>query len=206
MQARCATSWGGCGPTRLVELGLSRRHPRPGGVLERPPAGDRLRAQLPRRRSRLSDDVREAAYRVVQEALSNAVRHGQPARIAVRLCGRGRAGSRSRSRDDGSSEPAAPPARGRLWPDRHARAGRQARRLAQHRAGSAAPAGPSPRACRPAAGAPPQDRGMKLLLVDDHAIIRDGLKRLWRRPSARCWRRRRARGPGDPARESPSTW
>ena len=51
---------------------------------------------------RLSEDVREVAFRVVQEGLSNAVRHGRPARIGVELRDEGSGELVVRVRDDGA--------------------------------------------------------------------------------------------------------
>jgi two-component system sensor histidine kinase UhpB len=51
--------------------------------------------------ARLSDDVREAAFRVVQEGLSNAVRHGKPSRIDVALAEEGAEALVVQVQDDG---------------------------------------------------------------------------------------------------------
>ena len=72
-------------PTRLVELGLSAavldliefwRARRPELAFE---------TVLPDDESGLSEAVQETAYRLVQESLSNAVRHGTPKAISVEL-------------------------------------------------------------------------------------------------------------------------
>jgi two-component system, NarL family, sensor histidine kinase UhpB len=72
-------------PTRLVELGLSA------AVLDlvefwrarRPEVS--FETRLPDDEDGLSETVQETAYRLVQESLSNAVRHGEPATIAVTI-------------------------------------------------------------------------------------------------------------------------
>lgn len=72
-------------PTRLVELGLTAavreliefwRTRRPEVAFE---------AELPEDEDGFPQAVQETAYRVVQESLSNAVRHGAPSRIAVSI-------------------------------------------------------------------------------------------------------------------------
>jgi len=72
-------------PTRLVELGLSA------AVLDltefwrarRPEV--RFETGLPEDENGLSEAVQETAYRLVQESLSNAVRHGAPTTIGVTI-------------------------------------------------------------------------------------------------------------------------
>ncbi len=51
----------------------------------------------------LPEAIQEVAYRVVQEALSNAVRHGQPTRIEVEIALRADEGLRLRVSDDGKA-------------------------------------------------------------------------------------------------------
>jgi two-component system sensor histidine kinase UhpB len=73
-------------PTELIELGLkaaidelvafwSARHPEIVFSVQTP--DDETLS--------ISDEARETVYRVIQEALNNAVRHGRPARIEVRV-------------------------------------------------------------------------------------------------------------------------
>jgi two-component system sensor histidine kinase UhpB len=58
--------------------------------------------------ARLSDAVEETLYRVVQEGLSNAVRHGRPGRIAIVVTPAGPRELLVQVSDDGAPE--APPA------------------------------------------------------------------------------------------------
>lgn len=53
--------------------------------------------------TRLSDAVQETAYRVVQEGLSNAVRHGQPTRVAIVAASDGAQHLLIRVSDDGAA-------------------------------------------------------------------------------------------------------
>jgi two-component system sensor histidine kinase UhpB len=101
MQARVRDILTRLRPTLAVELGL-------GPALR--DLVDFWRARCPEiaftmdvriEEDRLSLDVREAAYRVVQESLSNAVRHGQPSRIEVVLEPVGEAQFGVRVSDDG---------------------------------------------------------------------------------------------------------
>lgn len=52
----------------------------------------------------LPDDINVSVYRIIQEAITNAVRHGQPAHVAVTLY-RGPAGLALEIRDDGQGSP-----------------------------------------------------------------------------------------------------
>ena len=108
MQARVRDILGRLRPTRAAELGLE------------PAVRDLVafwRARCPEivfevavavEEGGLTDDVREAAYRVVQEALSNAVRHGRPTRIAVELAAAGPGQMEVRVTDDGGHDPPEP--------------------------------------------------------------------------------------------------
>ncbi len=108
MQARVRDILGRLRPTRVVELGLEPairdlvdfwRSRRPEIAFE---------TSFAAVEERLSDDVREAAYRVVQEGLSNAVRHGRPGRIAVALELEAERALLVRVSDDGTGEGAKP--------------------------------------------------------------------------------------------------
>ena len=96
-------------PTRLVELGLSAavldliefwRARRPELVFE---------TRLPDDEGGLSEAVQETVYRLVQESLSNAVRHGAPKTVSVSL-ERGAKALKVEVLNDGA--PAAPAAPG----------------------------------------------------------------------------------------------
>jgi two-component system sensor histidine kinase UhpB len=95
-------------PTRLVELGLGA------AVLDliefwrarRPELG--FETRLPANEIGLSEAVQETAYRLVQESLSNAVRHGAPRTITVGLH-RDEAVLRVEVLNDGSPAAAAAP-------------------------------------------------------------------------------------------------
>ena len=108
MQSRVRDILGRLRPTRLIELGLE-------------PAIRDLVAFWHARRpeitfetaikvdeERLTDDVKEAAYRVVQESLSNAVRHGRPSLIAIDLTSTREGEVAVRVTDDGGSNLAHP--------------------------------------------------------------------------------------------------
>jgi signal transduction histidine kinase len=62
---------------------------------------------------RLGDDRTEAAYRIAQEALHNALRHGTPTLVTVRLIATDRAVTLSVSDDGAGFDPALPAAAGR---------------------------------------------------------------------------------------------
>jgi two-component system sensor histidine kinase UhpB len=83
MQARVRDILARLRPTRVIELGFQ---PAIQDLVEfwraRSPEID-FTVELKVDERRLSDDVREAAYRVVQEGLNNAVRHGRPSEIRV---------------------------------------------------------------------------------------------------------------------------
>ena len=74
---------------------------------------------------RIDDDLKETIYRIVQEGMSNAIRHGKPARVEIAVAHDGDDGIRVEVADDGIGM-AANGATGRdpgsTWPDRHARA------------------------------------------------------------------------------------
>jgi two-component system sensor histidine kinase UhpB len=95
-------------PTQLVELGLAAavddlvafwRARRPEIAFEVDLSGDD---------DALPEAVREVIYRVVQESLSNAVRHAGPARIAVKVAMDGAQSVAATISDDGAAAPGAP--------------------------------------------------------------------------------------------------
>lgn len=112
MQARVRDILGRLRPTRVVELGLE---PAIQDLLDfwrarQPEIAFSLSVQLDERR--LKEDVREAAYRVVQEGLSNAVRHGRPSEIQVSLNDEGQGELVVQVRDNGAGAPEPAPASG----------------------------------------------------------------------------------------------
>jgi two-component system, NarL family, sensor histidine kinase UhpB len=72
-------------PTRLVELGLTAAVLDLIGFWQARRPGLRFESHLPAEEGGLSETVEETAYRLVQESLSNAVRHGGPTTIAVSI-------------------------------------------------------------------------------------------------------------------------
>ena len=102
MQARVRDILGRLRPTRVVELGFE---PAIQDLVEfwrgRSPEIDFAMA-LKVDESRLSDEIREAAYRVVQEGLSNAVRHGRPTEVRVGVSDDGGGELLVEVRDNGS--------------------------------------------------------------------------------------------------------
>lgn len=108
MQARVRDILGRLRPTRAAELGLEPavrdlvdfwRARRPEIVFD---------VGVAAADDGLSDDVREAAYRVVQESLSNAVRHGRPTQVEVSLGATPDGDILVRIVDNGRHEPAEP--------------------------------------------------------------------------------------------------
>ncbi len=101
MQARVREILGRLRPARLVELGLEPAVRDLVGFWEgrSPEIAFDLAVDIDE--SRLSEDVREAAFRVVQEGLSNAVRHGRPTEIRVGLSQTGAGQLVVRVQDDG---------------------------------------------------------------------------------------------------------
>ncbi len=108
MQARVRDILGRLRPTRLIELGLEPAvrdlvvfwHARRPEII--------FETSIEIQEDRLTDDVKEAVYRVVQESLSNAVRHGRPSRIAIELTAARGGEVAIRVTDDGPSKLAGP--------------------------------------------------------------------------------------------------
>jgi len=102
MQARVRDILGRLRPTRVVELGFV---PAIQDLVEfwkgRSPE-TRFAMEVKVEEGRLPDEVREAAYRVVQEGLSNAVRHGRPSEVRVRVADDGAGELLVEVRDNGS--------------------------------------------------------------------------------------------------------
>ncbi len=91
-------------PTELIELGLraaidelvsfwSVRHPAITFSVDAPDDGTLA----------IDDDTRETLYRVIQEGLNNAVRHGRPSRIEIEVSRRGTSEVLARVADDGGA-------------------------------------------------------------------------------------------------------
>ena len=77
-------------PTQLIELGLSAAIAELAAFWRARHPAIRIVVQVPDDEAMaMPDDIRETLYRVVQEALNNAVRHGRPERVEVEV---GRAG------------------------------------------------------------------------------------------------------------------
>jgi len=101
VQARVREILGRLRPAQVVELGLEPAvHDLVGFWKSRSPEID-FTVEIRVDDARLSEEVREAAFRVVQEALSNAVRHGRPGRIGVAVTDEGAGELMVRIRDDG---------------------------------------------------------------------------------------------------------
>ena len=144
-----------------------------------------------------------AAYRVVQESLSNAVKHAPGAPVDLRS-----ASARDRDRRPGGLNPIVP----------LRRQPRPRRRTGADRASGAWPSGPSSSAVRPGRATAtargrsrPASRGsepsvIRVLLVDDQQLVRTGLRRILApRTASRSWpsaatapRSRRPSTPTDP--------
>jgi two-component system sensor histidine kinase UhpB len=95
-------------PTQLVELGFRAavedlvdfwRARRPDMVFD---------IDLPAEDDSLPEPVRETIYRIVQESLSNAVRHGRPSRIAIHVAIDGGDRVVARISDNGAADDGAP--------------------------------------------------------------------------------------------------
>ena len=113
------------------------------------------------------------AYRIVQEALTNVLKHAGPARACVTVAYRpGAVGARDHRRR-ARRERLAPPD-GRPRPARHARAGRRLRRHARDR--------PAGRRRLPGRGRAPLRGGrmIRVAVADDQALVRSGFTVLLR--------------------------
>ena len=166
-------------------------------------------------------DVQLVTYRVAQEALSNAAQHSEADQIRVRVerDAEARRAQRDRRRQRIHLRAGHPWARDR----RHARARASGRRRPRSRVpsgnrhkGSACCADKRRRwqRCSPHRGIEPSARMMRILIADDHGIVRSGLRMLLegqddmevigggvrRRRGARP-RDPRTPRPGDPRRE-----
>jgi two-component system, NarL family, sensor histidine kinase UhpB len=64
-----------------------------------------ITVQMPEDSDQIGDDLKETVYRVVQEGLSNAVRHGKPRRVEVVVSQDGLHDLRVEVRDDGAGLP-----------------------------------------------------------------------------------------------------
>ena len=95
-------------PTQLVELGFAAaiqdlvtfwRARRPDIVFE---------VELPPEDDSLPEPARETIYRIVQESLSNAVRHGRPTRIAIQVAISGDDQVTAKVSDNGAADETTP--------------------------------------------------------------------------------------------------
>ena len=128
----------------------------------------RRRRGAARRRRGCRPRSRRPLYRIVQEALTNVVKHAQAQRVSVVLDTQGWQSVTAVIEDDGRGFDPASTRERRPRPARHARAGRAARRAAAA-------------SSRPGAGTTRRRRGagrvietIRVLIVDDHAVVRSG--------------------------------
>ena len=117
--------------------------------------------------ARLPPEMETALYRIVQEAFTNVLKHAVASRVPLRLTARGRRDLVVH--DDGKGFDPAKRARRKPRPGRHARARRAARRPPDDRI---------ERRCRDDAQGGGPDPVIRVLVVDDHAVVRAGLRRL----------------------------
>ncbi len=117
----------------------------------------------------LPDSLSQAAYRVVQEALTNTIKHAGATAIDVRI--RYHAGELEVDvTDDGGRRPRH--GGRRAGPHRHARAGRRARR----HAGGGLPAGRRLPGARPLPARRAGAGVIRVLLADDQHLVRTGFR------------------------------
>ena len=91
-------------PTELIELGLKAAIEALVAFWSARQPGIAFSVQVPDDETLpLADEVRETVYRVVQEALNNAVRHGRPGRIEIVVCPTDGGEILARVSDDGAA-------------------------------------------------------------------------------------------------------
>ena len=168
-------------PTELIELGLTAAVDELVAFWSgRAARASRFAVDAARRRGRSSPTMRETLYRVIQEGLNNAVRHGRPTRIEIAVSrGDRRRDPGARDRDDGA--PSGKPdgaGFGLSGMRERVEAAGGVLTISRGRdgggwtvAGAGWPASADGEARR-------GERRMNILLVDDHALVRAGLKRL----------------------------
>src|SRR5215471_15566634 len=86
MQCQIRSMLGRLRPTGLAEFGLAEAIGNLVGFWRRRHAGIEYQVSVPPECESLGDLADTTVYRIVQECLSNAVRHGRPAVIAVSIC------------------------------------------------------------------------------------------------------------------------
>lgn len=89
-------------PTELIELGLKAAVDELVTFWSARQPGIAFSVRIPDDEAlTIDDDVRETLYRVVQESLNNAVRHGHPTRVEIEISGGGGGDILARVTDDG---------------------------------------------------------------------------------------------------------
>ncbi len=173
-------------PIALDELGLSEAIGRLVDFWRRRYPGIEYRASIAPDCENFGDPVDTTVYRIVQECLSNAVRHGEPEVITISVTrGSQRDAAVVEVTDDGTG--LREQAGNGLRADRHGGAGAGAGRRIDLRQPARRRVGGKRRAAFAGVGLePPHQKAagnagghaMKVLIVDDHPIVRAGLRRL----------------------------
>jgi signal transduction histidine kinase len=208
----------GCGPKALDELGLAAAIKWQAREFQLR-AGIRCNVALPEEEIELDQDRATAIFRIFQELLTNVVRHAAATKVDRRaaLSGRRPAARGGRRRPwhcrDGDPQPEL------ARPARHARAHRAFRRADGDRAAPrrlgyqrarAHPAAGDGAGAGAVSGRRHDGNGatMRILIADDHPVVRLGLKQMLPRSATWSWsaRRRTARRRSRWAARWTGTW